>query len=261
MLHEARFVTGEAGGVIEYRDCPNGVNCDEQPWQDLITPIESANSVMLYDGTIFPTLDAALNRVVSNRPVFQGMAASQTVDEPVPNNLFSSPFVQFRFVYQVVENGGFPPPGTWTVESFNYTYDELVADNVLQLPEPTLIPCPGEILTFIPGVVGSYQFDFYTTIDDIVAGNPPVESNTTGVWTYPIALSNTTYYVVVENTNTNVRRIWPLTALADQDVPEFEICIAAWFSDPFDAGCDLNDDLINDVRDLIIQRNGDLCVD
>jgi hypothetical protein len=261
LLHEAGFVTGEAGGVIEYRDCANGVDCDDQPWQDLILAIETANNVVLYDDAIFPELDSSLNRVVSDRHVFQGMIASRLINETVPNDLFTRPYVQFRFVYQVTENGGFPPPGTCTLESFNYTYQERVADNALQLPETVLGPCPDAILTLTPGVTGIYLFQFYNDVNDLLAGNPAQETNVTGIWAYPIPSTNTNYFAVVENTNTDVRRIWPIPAFSEQPVPEFATCVASWFSDPYDAGCDLNVDQLNDIRDLVIQRNEDLCVE
>lgn len=261
MQHQAAFVADEAGGVIEYRDCVNGEDCEDQPWQDLIVPLELANSTTLYSPGNFPQLDAGLDQIISNRPVFDGMSAPQFIDESVPDELFTRSFVQFRLVFQVADDTGFPPPGTWTVSSMNYSYTELLVDNVLELPEPLLIPCPGEVLNFSPGVSGIYEFDFYTNVEDIVLGNPPAESNMTGEWAYPIATSDTTYYVVVHEINTDITRVWPLTALSTQEVPEFEICLAAWLSDPVDPACDLNDDLFNDLLDMVIQRNGDLCVD
>lgn len=260
LLHQAAFRRDFAGGVLEYRNCATSDDCERGLWQDLIRPIEFANNVSLY--TADPLiLDPSLDQVVRNRPVFAAMVRSQSIEESVPNSLLNRNYAQFRFVYQIVDDSGFPPPGSWTIEAFNYEYEEALADNVLGLPSPLLVPCDSVVLELEPEAPGSYIFEFYLTLDDLLAGDPPQESNRTGVWAYPIPEIMTTYYARVTNLTTGTRRVWPLTAVPMQEGPEFETCTTSWLSEAFGSDCDLNGDTAHNILDIVIQRNEDLCVE
>lgn len=255
MRHLPAFVFRLAGGIVEYRNCTSGANCNDADWADFILPLESSSGNTYYNGSSFPALDNFQDQIISDRRVFQDVSVPQDISQNIPSNLFTQDFVQFRLVFQVRELTG---TGSWTVENFTYTSFQPLEDNLFGLPSVNLAPCP-QPFTLEPEVSGNYQFEFYTSIDDLREGNAPHTINSTGDWAYPIPLTSTTYYALVRDLDTGVERIWPMTANNDQEVPPFAPCADAW-DGSFDEACDLNSDTKLNMLDLVAQRNGDLCV-
>lgn len=252
--HLPAFVFRLAGGVIEYRNCSSGANCNAAFWSDLVEQLEAVRGQEYYNPSIFPALDSFQDQIISNRNVFHDFSSTQVISEELPPTLFNSFFVQFRLVFQVRNS---PSTGAWIVNSFDYTSAQPLGDDLFGLPNVSLAPCP-EPFTLEPEVPGNYQFQFYTSIEDLREGNPPHTTNVDGEWNYPIPVASTIYYAVVTDLDTGVQRILPIAANNEQDVPPFLPCADGWAAE-FNSGCDLNDDDALNVLDLVAQRNGDLC--
>ena len=261
MNHDCDFDWRDAGGIVEYRTGPDGVNWSN--WNDLIIPIEGQAGMEYYNSTTFLPGDipANVDNIIGNRRVFMkdflGASIVQDWTHSVPAGLFNQAKVQFRITFQQPQNDGITA-GSWTVSDFDYISQFPVSDNLFKIPTGLMFSSCLDTIVLLPGVGGTFDYHWYSSLEDLATDNWDHYS-TDGTWTgFPIPTTDATYFVKITNAN-GTSRIGKFTVQAESMVPPLSLVVEYWRAFSFPGTADINLDGQVDVLDVALQVNLDEC--
>lgn len=252
LRHIADFLLLTAGGILEFRT--RNFTGSWSLWQDLITPIENAQGVDLYNTRLYGNsfFLPGTDRMISDRFVFMDMDQVQEWTYAVPAGLFNQDEVMFRFLFQQPNQNG-SSSGTWIIEDFEYSSDFPVADNLFGVPGGLSFSSCLPAITITPAVPGNYSYSWYDSLINLIDDTPNFVSND-GVWVaYPLPTEDATYYVRVTDTDTMTSRVYSFTVIAENQVISFFVVVEAWYDPDFPPSADLNMDGRVNVLDVAQQ--------
>lgn len=255
MIHEATFRLLDAGGIAEYRTATGSGPWSN--WQDLIEPLETQNSVELYNTRTFTTTLGGTDNVIGGRSVFMDMTSPQSFDLPLPTNQFTGDKIQFRFLYHLV-NDASSTPGLWQISDFQYKTKLPQFDDLFVLGNDLNFNTCSPTVILNPQPSGSYTYSWYTSLENL-ADDMPELVNTTGVWNFPIPAASTDYYVKIRLDSPGTTRVYKLSIDATTAVPPFSNVLVDWNTPGSPGNTDINSSGEVDVIDLILQIILDSC--
>ncbi|QTD53078.1 hypothetical protein [Sulfidibacter corallicola] len=254
LQHQATLKFWVAGGILEYRIRDEGQAWS--PWNDLILELSDNPTDFYNDRAFLEITDTNLDKIISDRYVFMAQTASQTIDQPVPDGLFSKDQVQFRFTFQQTATGD---QGVWQLDEFDFVI-EATPDNEFGavIPDKVIVGACARDIGFTVSGEGNYQYYWYENLDALIAGTPAEGSPTNEpVWTNASSQITESGFVYVEAVDTSsaqdpVRRIYRIDVDLEATLPETLGDMSTdWGDATLDPLNDLNRDDELDVRDFV----------
>lgn len=267
LKHLADFTAGQAGGVLEFK------TDTDQTWVDLPQYFEARHDLSIYHRSqTFPAINTNVqDNIIGNRPVFMDMGCEnlspcnanhdlfdQFVNRQIltewqegltlPPDIFAGANqVKFRFVFQQNVSAY---SGSWLLDAFEFQRGVRLADDLFTVGESRGSTCD-QALTVEPAGIGPFSYEWFTSLDRLIAGNADAV-NITGIWSqFPVPQQNTVYYVRITDA-LGARRVRPIAVEhIDIQVPPLVWEIDFWGAF-FHEGADLNGDQSVDIRDMVV---------